>query len=81
MISAKVDSSRYKISSEVVREALRILEEKEREQRLRHELLLGLQAVEKVRTVPYASDLFERLKSEAIRPVKAGLPISDVFKP
>ena len=81
MIQAKVDSGQYSDASEVVGEALRILEVKEREERLHYELSIGLQAIEEGRTVPYSAELLKSLESEAIRRAKAGLPVSDVIKP
>ncbi len=71
----------YNNASEVVREALRIMGQKEREDRLHNELSLGLQAIEEGRTVLYTPELRESLKAEAIRRAKAGMPISNVIKP
>ena len=81
MIRAKVDSGKYNNAIEVVREALRILEEREREDRLHYELTIGLKQIEEGKTVLYSPELLERLESEAIRRAIAGEPISDAVKP
>ena len=81
MIRAKVESGMYNNASEVVREALRIMEREEREDRLHYELSIGLRQMEEGKTVPYTPELLERLESEAIRRALAGVPITDVVKP
>ena len=81
MIHAKVESGLYNNASEVVREALRIMEQREREDRLHYELSLGLKQVEEGKTVPYTPELHQRLEAEAVRRAIAGEPISDVINP
>jgi len=81
MIRSKVDSGKYSNASEAVREALRILEEREREDRLHYELIFGLEQIEEGKTVPYSPELLERPESEANRRAIAGEPDGNVVKP
>jgi antitoxin ParD1/3/4 len=81
MIRAKVESGMYNNASEVVREALRIMEREERKQRFRQELDIGFRAIEEGRTVAFTPELVDKLKAEAIRRSEAGVPISDAIKP
>ncbi len=68
MIREKVDSGRYASASEVVREALRILEGRESELRyLQDEISKGARSIAEGRTVTYTPELMEELKTEAIQ--------------
>ena len=81
MIEEKVTSGRYADASEVVEEALRLLDERDRFEQLRAELEIGLEQIERGEIVPYTPDFMERLKREAAEHVRLGKPIKDAVKP
>jgi antitoxin ParD1/3/4 len=59
MIRQRVESGRYNNASEVVREALRLLEEQERVQHLRSLLAVGLEQAHRGELVEFTPELFE----------------------
>ncbi|MCC6945813.1 MAG: type II toxin-antitoxin system ParD family antitoxin [Thermomicrobiales bacterium] len=67
MVRKKVESGRYASSSEVIRDALRIMEQEEAREQLRTELRKGTQAIEEGRTTTYTPQLLDALKEEAER--------------
>jgi antitoxin ParD1/3/4 len=81
MIEEKVTSGRYADASEVVEEALRLLDERDRFEQLRAELEIGLEQIERGENVPYTPDFMDRLKREAAEHVRLGKPIKDAVKP
>lgn len=58
MIRQRVESGRYNNASEVVREALRLLEEQERVQHLRSLLAVGLEQAHRSELVEFTPELF-----------------------
>lgn len=80
-VREKVDSGLYSSASEVVREALRLLAERERERRLREELAIGFDQIERGETVPWSSGLLEQLKRESEANAAAGKPMNDAVVP
>ena len=64
MIRAKVESGMYNNASEVVREALRIMEREERLQvAARTEIQVGLDQIERGETIEFTSDTMARVDS------------------
>src|SRR5215212_2482999 len=59
MIRQQVDSGRYNNASEVVREALRLLDEHQRLQHLRSLLAVGLEQAQRGELVEFTPELFE----------------------
>lgn len=59
MIQERVDSGRYTDASEVVRDALRHLEEHERSENLNALLAVGLEQAQRGETVAFTPELFE----------------------
>lgn len=83
LIREKVESGRYSSSSEVVREALRLLEQRdrEREERLRVALAAGLDDIARGNVIPWTPDFMEQLNREADEEDRLGLPISSDVTP
>jgi antitoxin ParD1/3/4 len=79
MIREKVESGLYNNSSEVVREALRMMERQDREERLRTALAVGIEAVERGDVAGLTLELAEQIFQDAEAAVRAGeLPDPDV---
>ena len=82
MIRAKVESGKYNNASEVVREALRLMQEREtKRERMRAEIQIGLDQLERGETVEYTKDMMERLMKEAAENSRQCKPVRDVVKP
>ena len=81
MIREKVDSGMYNNASEVVREALRLLEQHDRERRLREELAIGVEQIDRGETVRWNAELLEKLKRQSEAAAAAGKPMSDAVIP
>jgi antitoxin ParD1/3/4 len=80
-VREKVDSGLYNSASEVVREALRLLDERDRERRLHEELAIGLAQIERGETVPWNAELLETLKRESEANAVAGKHMNDAVIP
>ena len=65
MIRQQVDSGRYNSASEVVREALRLLEEHQRVQHLRSLLAVGLEQAQRGELVEFTPELLEDIHRRA----------------
>lgn len=69
-VAEKVKSGMYKSSSEVIREGLRLLREREVQrlamvEDLRHELLVGVRQLDAGNAVPFDADQLSRIKQNA----------------
>lgn len=80
-IKEKVSSGQYPDASAVIREALRLLDERDHVDNLRAELQIGLAQVERGETVEYSLQLLDRLAREAEENVREGKPIKDAIRP
>ncbi|MGH2535137.1 MAG: type II toxin-antitoxin system ParD family antitoxin [Thermomicrobiales bacterium] len=79
MVRQKVASGRYNNASEVVREALRLMEEHDQHQRLRAALAIGREQVERGEGRPYAAGLRDEIQQAARRKAQEGkTPNADV---
>jgi antitoxin ParD1/3/4 len=65
MIRQQVDSGRYNNASEVVREALRLLDEHQRVQHLRSLLAVGLEQAQHDELVEFTPELLEDISRRA----------------
>ena len=65
MIRQQVDSGRYNNASEVVREALRLLDEHQRVQHLRSLLAVGLEQAQRGELVEFTPELMEDIHRRA----------------
>ena len=64
VVAERVASGRYASASEVIREALRLLEERDRLGQLRGEVRLGLDQLDQGRQRPFDDQARERIKSQ-----------------
>ena len=78
LIKQKVATGMYGNASEVVREALRLLDERDRYQVLRSEVAKGFEQIERGETSPLDMDT---LKREAREAATAGHPINPIVMP
>ncbi len=74
-IREKVDSGRYNDASEVVREALQLMDERDRHERLRAAIAVGVEQIERGEVIPWTPDFMERLMQEADEEDRQGLPL------
>jgi len=64
IIAERVASGRYASSIEVIREALRLLEERDHLTQLRHDVRVGLEQLERGRHQPFDDQTLARIKSQ-----------------
>ena len=64
IVAARVNSGRYASASEVIREALRLLEERDRLNHLRHDLQLGIEQLDQGRKRSFNPESLKRIKRE-----------------
>ena len=81
MVRQKVASGRYNNASEVVREALRLLEEQDNLHRLRAALAIGQEQLDRGEDREYTPELHAEILDAATRAARAGKPIPDEVKP
>jgi antitoxin ParD1/3/4 len=81
MVRRKVESGLYNSASEVVREALRLMEERDRVSRLRAALAVGDEQYRRGEVTTWTPDSLDELLREADEEDRLGLPISDDVQP
>lgn len=81
LVRNKVASGRYNNASEVVREALRLLEEYDRYEAFRAAVAAGYEEAERGELIPHTAELFEEIKREAAANAKAGRAIDPLVTP
>lgn len=81
LIRQKVESGLYNNASEVVREALRLMDERDHARQLRTSLALAEQQIERGEGVEWTLELMERLKGEATENARRGKPVKDDVTP
>ncbi len=64
LVAERVASGQYASASEVVREALRLLDERDQLTHLRHEVRLGLHQLDQGRADPFDNRALARIKKE-----------------
>jgi antitoxin ParD1/3/4 len=80
-VRQQVASGRYANASEVVREGLRALEDRERHLRLREAIQTGLDQIERGETIPWTPELMEQISREADEAERLDLPIRADVQP
>ena len=84
IVRDKVESGLYSSASEVVREALRLMDRCEQEQlseRLRAALMLGIEEIERGDTVPFTRELFDQIVAEGRALAASGAPLDPDVAP
>ncbi len=81
MVRGKVESGSYASASEVIREALRIMEREEKRRILIEAVNQAYDEVEQGKTLEFTRETFERMKAQAKADALAGLPVDDFVKP
>jgi|SRR5688572_32659451 antitoxin ParD1/3/4 len=76
MIEEKVQAGKYNDASEVVRESLRLLEERERLERLRAVIAIGDAQIARGGGINLTAESLDQLKREAEEEDRLSLPIS-----
>ena len=74
LIREKVESGHYRDSSEVIREALRLLEERDRDklERLRAAIAIGIAELDRGEGRPFTPELMAEIDREADRMLQEG---------
>ncbi len=81
MIREMVERGPYADATEVVHEALRLLDERDRRAHLRAALAVGDEQYARGQVVPWTPDFMQRLMAEAVERTRQGLPVKDDVKP
>ncbi|MGC4190193.1 MAG: type II toxin-antitoxin system ParD family antitoxin [Thermomicrobiales bacterium] len=81
IIRKKVESGMYGNASEVVREAIRLMDREDRLNRLRAAIDLADQQVETGEITVWTADSMQELLTEADEEDRLGLPIADDVQP
>lgn len=76
VIREKVDSGRYANAREVIEDALLLMENRDKVERLRAAIAVGLEQLERGEVIPWTADSMERLIREADEEDRQGLPMS-----
>ena len=81
LIQRRLESGRYNNATEVMQEALRLLDERDRVARLREALAIGEAQVARGETKEWTPDFMEKLMQRAEAEERQGLPIRDEVQP
>ena len=81
LIRDKIASERFRDASDVGSEALRLMEEHDRRERLRAAVAVGDAQAARGEVVDWTPDLIDRLKAEAADEERRGVPIDDAVSP
>ena len=81
LVRQKIETGQYDDASEVVRDALQLMAERDRREELRASLVVAGEQIERGEGVVWEPALMERLTREAIANSRWGKPIKDDVKP
>jgi antitoxin ParD1/3/4 len=81
LIREKVESGKYSSPNDVVREALKALDERDKLHRLREMIADADAQIARGEGIPWTPETMDRLRREADENVRAGKPIKDEIKP
>ncbi|MDQ3654358.1 MAG: type II toxin-antitoxin system ParD family antitoxin [Chloroflexota bacterium] len=75
MIQEKVERGLYDNHSEVVRDALRLMQQQDKLERLRAAIAIGIEAADRGEGRPYTPELLAEINREADRMIREGEPL------
>jgi antitoxin ParD1/3/4 len=75
VIREKVGSGRYANAGEVIEDALLLMENRDKVERLRAAIAVGLEQLERGEVIPWTADSMDRLIQEADEEDRQGLPL------
>jgi antitoxin ParD1/3/4 len=81
LVRRQVETGQYTGPDQVMREALQLLEERDRQRRLKAALAVGDEQYGRGEVVPWTPDMLDQLIREADEEDRQGLPISDDVQP
>jgi len=81
LIQKTVDSGRYASASEVIEQALLLLDRAEREEQLGREIQIGLDQIERGEVIPYGPDFWVRVERMADELKESGDPYDAAVVP
>ncbi len=82
LIRQKVETGNYREAGEVIREAIHLMDERDRRlQQLRAELAIALAQMERGELIEFTPELLERLSCEAEENARIGKSVKDAVKP
>lgn len=81
IIHRNMNSGRYDDVEHLLREALWLVEDRDSQQRLRDELVVGFDQIAAGESIPYGPGTIEQLRQQATENAKARKPIKDAIKP
>jgi antitoxin ParD1/3/4 len=81
MIREKVASGRYDSADAVMREALRLLDERDRFERAKAAIAAGIEQADRGQVTQWSPDLMRRLRQEADEDERLERPIADDVLP
>jgi antitoxin ParD1/3/4 len=81
LIRQKIESGRFNDATEVVEEAVRQMDERDRIERLRVSLATADEQIDRGEGLDWSPDLLERMILKANENARAGKPVRDDVKP
>lgn len=81
LVRRKIETGPYRSADEVVADALRLLDERDRRDALEAEMKKGFDQLDRGEGVIWTPEVMDRLKREALENSRLGKPIKDAVKP
>ncbi|MGH2560955.1 MAG: type II toxin-antitoxin system ParD family antitoxin [Thermomicrobiales bacterium] len=82
LIQQQIESGDYHDATEVVREAVRLMAERNRRlQQLRAEIAIGVEQIGRGELIDFTPELLDELSREAEENARIGKPVKDAVKP
>jgi antitoxin ParD1/3/4 len=82
LVRRKLETGRFRDESEVVQEAVRLLDERDRRmQQLRDDIAIGREQAQRGQLIDWTPEFLDQLSSEAEENARLGKPIKSAVKP
>ena len=82
LIRRQVEAGDYRDAGEVIREAIRLMDERDRRvQQVRADFSIALAQMERGELIEFTPELVDRLSREAEENARIGKPVKDAVKP